>query len=62
MAGTHATRFIIEVKGRNEDGKAVWLRSGNPGLTGFFATREEANTALANGRPSDGLEYRVRQK
>jgi hypothetical protein len=62
MAGTHAKRFIIEVKANNADGKAVWLRSGNLGLTGFFATREEANTALANGSRGEALEYRVRQK
>ena len=50
-------RFIIEV---NIGGD--WQRSGNYGLQGFFATRKEANKALANGDKSGGMEYRVRQK
>jgi hypothetical protein len=59
MAGRHATRFIIELKGFN--GK--WIRSGNTGLKGFFATREEATIALNTpGAQSVGSTYRVRQK
>ena len=53
----HEKRFIIEL---NLLGK--WRRSGNKGLSGFFATRKEANKALANGEKSYGVEYRVRQK
>jgi len=53
----HEKRFIIEAKGANR-----WFRSGNDGLRGFFATRQEANKALANGEKSYGVEYRVRQK
>ena len=53
----HEKRFIIEVKGVER-----WFRSGNFGLTGFFATRKEANKALANGYKSGGMEYRVRMK
>jgi hypothetical protein len=53
----HEKRFIIEAKGVER-----WFRSGNFGLTAFFATRKEANKALANGDKSDGIEYRVRQK
>ena len=53
----HEKRFIIEV---NIGGD--WQRSGNYGLQGFFATREEANIALAKGDKAPHLTYRVRQK
>jgi hypothetical protein len=51
----HEKRFIIELKGK-------WRRSGNKGLSGFFATRKEANKALAKGDKSPQFTYRVRQK
>ena len=53
----HEKRFIIEV---NIGGD--WQRSGNYGLQGFFATREEANLALAKGEKSPLCTYRVRYK
>ena len=53
----HEKRFIIEF-----NLLGGWQRSGNNGLQGFFATRKEANKALANGDKSGGMEYRVRQK
>jgi hypothetical protein len=57
----HEKRFIIEVLGM-ADGKDKWIRSGNSGLQKFYATREEAQTALIAGEKSSLLEYRVRQK
>ena len=54
----HQKRFIIEVKYFTGE----WARSGNTGLQGFFATREEANVALENGDKSAGMKYRVRMK
>jgi hypothetical protein len=56
----HQKRFIIEVQlqGYRDD----WVRSGNDGLTDFFATRKVATAALAKGDKSLGLKYRVRQK
>ena len=57
--GKHTKRFIIELK--NFDGK--WIRSGNFGLSGFFATREEAQAALnVPNAASTGSKYRVRMK
>jgi hypothetical protein len=55
----HQKRFIIEVTDLHS-GK--WQRSGNTGLRGFFATREEANAALESGVKSENMKYRVRQK
>jgi hypothetical protein len=56
--GKHTKRFIVEVKTESND---KYYRSGNQVINGFFATREEAQTALeAHG--SEGLKYRVRQK
>jgi hypothetical protein len=55
----HEKRYIIEFF-LDEENK--WLRSGNDGLTGFFATRKEAAKALRNGTKSETLEYHVRQK
>ena len=55
--GKHPKRFIIEVliTGR-------FSRSGNHGLTGYFATRKEAQAVLASGRYNGpDLTYRVRQ-
>ena len=58
--GKHTKRFIIEVA-NGENGK--FNRSVNPGLTGFFATRGEAEAALANTTSKSTLfPYRVRQK
>jgi hypothetical protein len=54
----HEKRFIIEVLDQYGDG---WVRSGNSGLTGFFATRKEATAALAKGNKSFPRKYRVRQ-
>jgi hypothetical protein len=54
----HEKRFIIEVN----IVPCGWARSGNYGLQGFFATREEANIALAKGDKAPHLTYRVRQK
>jgi hypothetical protein len=62
LEGKHSTRFIIEVKGSDGEGKMSWQRSRNFGLQGFFSTRAEATTALAAGDQSDGMKYRVRQK
>ena len=53
----HEKRFIIEVKGYDNK----WVRSGNFGLTDFFATRKGATKALASGDRSS-RPYRVRQK
>ena len=53
----HEKRFIIEF-----NLLGGWQRSRNNGLQGFFATREEANIALAKGNKSHSLPYRVRQK
>jgi len=60
LEGKHTKRFIIEFK--NVNGK--WERSGNSGIDGFFATREEAQAAIDPAKEliSDTLEYRVRQK
>jgi hypothetical protein len=57
--GKHTKRFIVEFK---TEGR--WDRSGNAGLTGFFPTREEAQSALdpAKGFISETVEYRVRMK
>jgi hypothetical protein len=55
----HEKRYIIELF---LEEKNKWLRSGNDGLTGFFATREEAAKVLRNGDKSETLEYHVRQK
>jgi hypothetical protein len=55
----HEKRYIIEVFMEEEN---KWVRSGNRGLTGFFATRKEAAKALRNGTKSANLEYHVRQK
>jgi hypothetical protein len=57
----HEKRFIIEV-GNGSGYQPKWSRSGNAGLTGFFATREEAQIALAKGEKSEVYPYRVRQK
>jgi hypothetical protein len=58
----HEKRFIIEVGNGAIGSNRKWSRSGNAGLTGFFATREEAQTALAKGEKSEVYPYRVRQK
>jgi hypothetical protein len=55
----HEKRFIIEFYGEYEK---KWFRSGNDGLTGFFATRKVAEKALRDGDKSETLEYHVRQK
>ena len=57
LEGKHTKRFIIEVKAER-----TWFRSLNPGLQGFFPTREEANAALTEDSKSIGCTYRVRQK
>jgi len=59
--GKHTKRFIIEVQS-SSTGK--WHRSVNDGLTGYFATREEALAAIDpnEGLASSILAYRVRQK
>ena len=61
LEGKHTKRFIIEYKNLL-NGK--WQRSGNDGLGGFFATREEAQAAIDPAKEliSDTLVYRVRQK
>jgi hypothetical protein len=51
-------RYIIEVF---LDGANKWVRSGNRGLNGFFATRKEAEKALRYGK-TEPLAYHVRQK
>ena len=58
--GKHTKRFIIMVKGV----VGGYTRSGNDGLRGFFATKEEAQAALdpQKGLISEGLTYKVRQK
>jgi len=55
----HEKRFIIEF-----NLLGGWQRSGNKGLSGFFATRKEANKALANADPNEmaSVPYHVRQK
>lgn len=57
--GKHTKRFIIMVKSVGD-----YSRSGNDGLRGFFATKEEAQAALdpQKGLISEGLTYKVRQK
>lgn len=56
--GKHTKRFIIEMF---LPGSKQWLRSGNEGITGFFNTREEADSALTvHGSPN--VKYRVRMK
>jgi hypothetical protein len=55
----HEKRYIIEVFMYGEN---KWVRSGNRGLTGFFATREGAAKALRDGDKSVNKEYHVRQK
>ena len=59
--GKHTKRFIVEVHSVRLN---TWQRSGKYGLTGYFATREEAQDAInpANGLASGFLTYRVRQK
>ena len=58
--GKHTKRFIILVAGPDKR----YFRSGNDGLRGFFATKEEAQAALepSKGLASTGLTYKVRQK
>jgi len=52
----HEKRFIIEF-----NLLGGWQRSGNKGLSGFFATRKKAKAAM-DIYGSAGLTYRVRQK
>jgi hypothetical protein len=58
--GKHTKRFIVEVFRIMFD---KWERSGNYVISGFFPTREEAQTAIDSGLyTSENLKYRVRQK
>jgi hypothetical protein len=56
--GKHTKRFIVEYF---DDLDNTWVRSGNTGISGAFATREEAQAAMVASR-SDLLKYHVRQK
>ena len=58
--GKHTKRFIIEVKIPSLGNK--FTRSSNFGHTGFFETREAAQSALTPESTADGFTYRVRQK
>jgi hypothetical protein len=59
--GKHTPRFIIEVY---MEASQRWVRSSNDGITGYFATRDDAQFALSHtlGYASTDLKYRVRQK
>jgi hypothetical protein len=58
--GKHTPRFIIEFLS-GATGK--WRRSMNESWTGYFATREAAQSSLTSGvHDFYGLTYRVRQK
>lgn len=60
--GKHTPRFIILANVGSES-ESEWMRSLNLGLSGFFATRELAQTALDTpGFKSLGVKYKIRQK
>jgi hypothetical protein len=57
--GKHTKRYIVLVAGEDKQ----YVRSGNPGLDGFFTTKEEAQKVLdASPNKSQGLTYKIRQK
>jgi hypothetical protein len=63
--GKHTPRFIVEFTTERDT-----YRSGNTGLSGFFATRKAAQAAIARKAAqaaiamhgSYGIDYKVRQK
>jgi hypothetical protein len=51
-------RYIVQTKSCNSDwSPSDWFRSGNPGLSGLFATKEDAYLAIS--KEEDGFERRV---
>ena len=56
--GKHTPRFIVQFTTVCDT-----YRSGNTGLSGFFATRKAAQAAIAmHGSYGNGIDYKVRQK